>query len=355
VAIHAKNKKCIGLIFGGKSNEHQISIKSAISIYKALSSSLIERQYVIKCIYINRNGLWFSNKDALSVLSNESFSSNFDSFYPSKELNIFSNIDFNDVDIWFPILHGLNGEDGSMQGLFKISQKPFLGAGILGSATAMDKIASKILLSYSKIPQVKYFPIQNINLDNDITFNNICNQIIEYLKFPLFIKPANSGSSIGISKVNNKSQIFTAIQKAWEFDKRIIVEEGIKARELECGVIGNVDLETSEIGEVVYTSDWYDYNSKYSSNSKIIIPARIDLDTKKRIQALTIKSCRALNINGFARADFFLEKDTNKLYLNEINTIPGFTSKSMFPLLWSASGLEIDQLVAKMIEIALEL
>ena len=192
--------------------------------------------------------------------------------------------------------------------------------------------------------------IQDKNLDDNNNLKIICDQIIKKLNFPLFIKPANSGSSIGISKVINKSEILAALQKAWSIDHRIIVEEGLEVKELEVGVVGKRNLIASEVGEVNYTSDWYDYDSKYKTNNKIIIPANINSQLKEKIQTLSIQSCRALDINIFARVDFFLEKGSNNIYLNEINTIPGFTANSMFPLLWKSSGLEIDELVAKLIE-----
>jgi len=181
------------------------------------------------------------------------------------------------------------------------------------------------------------------------------NEILKKLKFPIFVKPSNSGSSLGISKVKNESEILLALEKAREIDPRILIEEGLEVREIECGIIGNSKLLTSEIGEVNYESDWYDYDSKYNSNNKIIIPAEIDSKISKEIKEIAIKSCSALNIFGFARVDFFLEKSSNKILLNEINTIPGFTKNSMFPMLWKASGLNIEQLVAKLVDISLDL
>ena len=213
----------------------------------------------------------------------------------------------------------------------------------------------KKIFTQLEIPQVNYLAIQNHDLNDHNVKNNLSIEIIEKLNLPVFVKPANSGSSLGISKANNKSEIIKALQKAWEIDSRIIIEEGLDVRELECGVIGKFKLSTSEIGEVSYSTDWYDYNSKYSMDNKIIIPADIDSQISKKIKEITIQSCKALNIYGFARVDFFLEKISNKIFLNEINTIPGFTSKSMFPMLWNASGLNIDQLVAKLIDISSDL
>ena len=213
----------------------------------------------------------------------------------------------------------------------------------------------KKIFSHLAIPQVNYLAIQNQDLNDDNVKNNLSSEIIKKLNLPVFVKPANSGSSLGISKANNKAEIIKAIQKAWVIDSRIVIEEGLDVRELECGIIGNLKLSTSKIGEVSYSTDWYDYDSKYSMDNKITIPADIDYQISEQIKDIAIRSCRALNIYGFARVDFFLEKVTNKIFINEINTIPGFTNKSMFPMLWNASGLNIYQLVAKLIDISSDL
>ena len=213
----------------------------------------------------------------------------------------------------------------------------------------------KTIFSNLKLPQVYYLVFQTEDLNDKQVKNKIINEIFKKLKFPVFVKPSNSGSSLGISKVINKSEILKALEKAREIDPRILIEQGLEVREIECGIIGNSKILTSEIGEVTYESDWYDYNSKYNSNNKITIPAEIDSTITKQIKEIAIQSCRALNIFGFARVDFFLEKSSNKIFLNEINTIPGFTKKSMFPMLWKASGLNIEQLVAKLVDISLDL
>ncbi len=344
------SKKCVGIIFGGQSNEHAISIESARTIFAALNSEINKKKFSTKVFYINKKGKWFNSKESLLILRNSINIINFAENSPFENIKIFDKIDSNDIDIWFPIVHGANGEDGSIQGLLKSTQKPFVGSGILGSALGMDKIAMKLIFSHLKIPQVNFFIIQDKNFDDLIL---ICDQIVKKLNFPLFVKPANSGSSIGISKVMNQSDILEALQKAWSIDHRIIVEEGLEVKELEVGVVGKRNLIASEVGEVNYTSDWYDYDSKYKTNNKITIPANINAQLKEKIQTLSIQSCRALDINIFARVDFFLEKGSNNIYLNEINTIPGFTANSMFPLLWKSSGLEIDELVAKLIEYSL--
>ena len=346
-------RKCVGIIFGGQSNEHAISIESAKAIFAALNSDINKKKFYTKVFYINRNGKWFDSKDSLLILKHSKDIDHFIANSLFENIKIFENIDCKDIDIWFPIIHGANGEDGSIQGLLKFTQKPFVGSGLLGSALGMDKIIMKLIFSHLKIPQVNFFIIQDKNLDDDNNLKIISDQIIKKLNFPLFVKPANSGSSIGISKVINKYDILNALRKAWSIDHRIIVEEGLDVKEIEVGVIGKKNLIASEVGEVNYISDWYDYDSKYKTNNKITIPANVDPILKEKIQTLSIQSCMALNINIFARVDFFLEKDTNKIYLNEINTIPGFTKNSMFPLLWKSSGLEIDELVAKLIEYSL--
>ena len=352
-----KEKKCIGIIFGGNSNEHYVSIYSAKTVLKALISKSNAERYSVKAFYINKHGVWFDNEISLKILENYSRNYVIDNYQvlPKGEINFLNKIEFQNVDIWFPLLHGLNGEDGAIHGLLKFTQKPLVGCGILGSALGMDKILMKKIFSYLKIPQVNHLTIQNHDLNESNIKNNLSIEIINKLNLPVFVKPANSGSSLGISKAKNKSEIINALQKAWEVDSRIVVEEGLDVRELECGIIGNFKLSASEIGEVTYSTDWYDYDSKYSMDNKLNIPADIDSKISEQIKAMAIQSCRALNIYGFARVDFFLEKISNKIFLNEINTIPGFTSKSMFPMLWNASGLNIDQLIAKLIDISLDL
>ncbi len=346
-------RKCVGIIFGGKSNEHAISIKSAKAIYSALNSEINKKRFSTKVFYINKNGKWFDSKNSILILKNSEDINNLNENSSFENIKIFDQIDCQDIDIWFPIIHGANGEDGSIQGLLQFTQKPFVGSGILGSALGMDKIVMKLIFAHLKIPQVNFFIIQDKNLDDKKNLKIICDQIIRKLNFPLFIKPANSGSSIGISKVMNQSDIIKALRKAWLIDQRIIVEEGLEVKELEVGIIGKRELIASEVGEIDYKSDWYDYDSKYKTNNKIRIPANINPNVIEKMKTLSIQSCMALNINIFARVDFFLEKGTNKIYLNEINTIPGFTSNSMFPLLWKSSGLEIDELVAKLLEYSL--
>ncbi len=350
-------KKCIGLIFGGNSNEHEVSISSAKTVYKAFNSKINKELYTVKCFYINKYGDWLNSHLSEKILIGgiENNKTNKQEIFNQKKINFLDGIEFQNVDVWFPLLHGFNGEDGSIHGLLRFTKKPLVGCGIVGSALGMDKILMKTIFSNLKLPQVNYLVFQNDDLNDKQAKNKVINEILKNLKFPVFVKPSNSGSSLGISKVKNESEILKALEKAREIDKRILIEEGLEVREIECGIIGNSKLLSSEIGEVNYESDWYDYDSKYHSNNQIIIPAEIDSIITKEIKEIAIKSCRALNIFGFARVDFFLEKSSNKIFLNEINTIPGFTKKSMFPMLWEASGLKIEQLVAKLVDISLDL
>ena len=350
-------KKCIGLIFGGESNEHEVSISSAKTVFQAFNSEINKQRFTVKAFYISKNGDWLDSDLSEKILVGEieNNKTKKQGILNQEKINFLDEIEFQNVDVWFPILHGFNGEDGSIHGLLRFTKKPLVGCGILGSALGMDKILMKSIFSNLKLPQVNYLVFQNEDFNNKEVKNKLINEILKKLNFPVFVKPSNSGSSLGISKVKNESEILQALEKARAIDPRILVEEGLEVREIECGIIGKSKLLTSEIGEVKYESDWYDYDSKYYSNNQITIPAEIDSKITKEIKEIAIKSCKALNIFGFARVDFFLEKSSNKILLNEINTIPGFTKNSMFPMLWKASGLNIEQLVAKLVDITLDL
>ena len=350
-------KKCIGLIFGGNSNEHEVSISSAKTVFQAFNSEINKERFTVKAFYINKYGDWLDSDNSEKILIDEieNNKTKKQGIFNQEKINFLDGIEFQNIDIWFPLLHGFNGEDGSIHGLLRFTKKPLVGCGIIGSALGMDKILMKTIFSNLKLPQVNYLVFQNEDLNDEEVKNKLISEILRKLNFPVFVKPSNSGSSLGISKVINESEIIQARKKAWKIDQRILVEEGLQVREIECGIIGNSKLLTSEIGEVKYSSEWYDYDSKYNSNNKITIPAEIDSTITKQIKDIAIQSCRALNIFGFARVDFFLEKSSNKILLNEINTIPGFTKNSMFPMLWKASGLNIEQLVAKLVDISLDL
>jgi len=350
-------KKCIGLIFGWNSNEHEVSISSAKTVFQAFNSEVNKQRFTVKAFYISKFGDWLDSdlSEKMLVGEIENNTTKKLGILNQERINFLDGIEFQNVDVWFPLLHGFNGEDGSIHGLLRFTKKPLVGCGIIGSSIGMDKILMKTIFSNLKLPQVNYLFFQNVDLNDEEVKNKLINEILEKLNFPVFVKPSNSGSSLGISKVINESEILQALKKAREIDPRILVEEGLEVREIECGIIGKSKLLTSEIGEVKYESDWYDYDSKYYSNNQITIPAEIDSKITKEIKEIAIQSCRAINIFGFARVDFFLEKSSNKILLNEINTIPGFTKNSMFPMLWKASGLNIEQLVAKLVDISLDL
>ena len=352
-----KKKKCIGLIFGGYSNEHDVSISSAKTVFQAFNAKINKQSFKVKAFYINKYGHWLDSdiSEQIIISEIESNTTKTQGIINQEKINFLDGIEFQNVDIWFPLLHGFNGEDGSIHGLLKFTRKPLVGCGIIGSALGMDKILMKTIFSNLKLPQVNYLVFQNEDLNDQEVKKKLTREIIKKLNFPVFVKPSNSGSSLGISKVINESEISQALEKAWGIDSRIVVEEGLEVREIECGIIGNSKLLTSEIGEVSYETDWYDYDTKYNLNNKITIPAKIDSKITQQIKETAIQSCRALNIFGFARVDFFLEKSSNKILLNEINTIPGFTKKSMFRMLWRASGLNIEQLVAKLVDISQDL
>ena len=293
-----KEKKCIGIIFGGVSNEHYVSISSARTVFKSLNSKINNKRFRVEAFYINKNGVWFNKDQSLEILKENKRNEISDKYQvlPQGAINFLNNIEFQSIDIWFPLLHGLNGEDGAIHGLLKFTQKPLVGGGILGSALGMDKILMKKIFTQLEIPQVNYLAIQNHDLNDNNVKNKLSIEIIEKLNLPVFVKPANSGSSLGISKAKNKSEIIKALQKAWEIDSRIVIEEGLDVRELECGIIGKSKLSTSEIGEVSYSTDWYDYNSKYTMNNKIIIPADIDSQISTQIKEIAIRSLSLIHI-----------------------------------------------------------
>ena len=348
-------KACVGVIFGGKSGEHNVSIKSAITVINGLQEDINYNKYKVIPIYIDIEGRWWgsdiSNHALKKGLALET--SEFKCPLPLPGFRSLP-IEHDEIDIWFPVLHGPNGEDGTIQGLLKLIGKPFVGSGVLGSALGMDKISMKAAFKQAGIPQVKYISVEKKSLNNQDKFNQLINKIEDELKYPCFIKPANLGSSVGITKAINKDDLLNGINKASILDKRIIIEEGVNARELECGALGNGEIKISEVGEInLQSSDWYDYETKYSDqNASLLIPAPISRNIKEKIQRLTQQACDAISVNGIARVDFFYVEANDEIFINEINTLPGFTSTSMYPNLWKASGFTIPQLLAYLVESA---
>ena len=313
-----KKKLRIGVLFGGVSTEHDVSLMSAKNIVAALDRT----QFEPVLIKIDMQGKWHDVSPA-ELLSK--------------------------VDVVFPILHGTNGEDGTMQGLLELTGIPYVGAGVLGSAVGMDKDVMKRLLQQAKLPIAHFVTVRHYETPN-------LNKLVKQLGgFPVFVKPANNGSSVGVSKAKTVQELASAIQKAFSFDNKILIEEAIEGREIECSVLGN-DAPTASIpGEVRPTHEFYDYEAKYidEHGAELLVPAKLTKLLQKKVQQLAIKTFTTLECAGMARVDFFVTK-RGRVLVNEINTIPGFTSISMYPRLWEASGLPYAALITRLIELALE-
>ncbi len=352
----SNKKTTIGLVFGGNSSEHEVSIKSAKTIYKAFSHSYNSDRFVVNPIYIDKYGFWEDSEYSKSILLEEK--ETIKTIRSNKvSINNLTNFpkESNKVDVWFPALHGPNGEDGVIQGLFKLTGKPFVGSGTLGSSLGMDKIAMKSIFKSFNLPQAPYIYLHKENLINKLFINSVFEKIEKIINYPCFVKPANLGSSIGISKAYSKQELINGIKIAAKYDERIIIEKNIEGRELECGVLGKSIMKSSVVGEVKFQTDWYTYESKYDENlSSTIVPANLKIEIVNKIQKLAIEACKAINAYGLARVDFFYQESTQQIYINEVNTLPGFTKSSMYPTLWEASGFKLEKLVASLIETAKE-
>ena len=351
----------VGLLFGGCSGEHEVSIRSAKAIATALTQGKNIDKYELIPIYIQKDGRWQPSNFSQQVLD-------FDN--PSllelkNENNNDSNTSSNlwqippqtaQVDVWFPVLHGPNGEDGTIQGLLKLMQVPFVGSGVLGSAMGMDKIAMKIAFDHAGLPQVKYQAVTRSQIwSNPCIFPKLCDDIEAALGYPCFVKPANLGSSVGIAKVRSRSELEKALDNAASYDRRIIVETGVEARELECAVLGNDVPKASIVGEITYNSDFYDYETKYAGGkADLLIPAPVSEAIATQIQEMATQAFLAVDAAGLGRIDFFYVEKTGEILINEINTMPGFTATSMYPILWKVSGIPFDELVDTLIQLALE-
>jgi D-alanine-D-alanine ligase len=350
-------KQIVGLLFGGCSGEHEVSITSARAIAGALAADGNAEKYDVIPFYIQKDGFWQGQQVAQNVLTSGHPLQLTDSgsatsavkrwqFPPAAE----------QVDIWFPVLHGPNGEDGTVQGLLKLMQVPFVGSGVLGSAVGMDKIAMKQVFAQAGLPQVQYMPVTRSQIwSNPCIYSKLCDQIEATLGYPCFVKPANLGSSVGISKVRNRTQLETALDNAATYDRRLIVEAGVVAREVECAVLGNDHPRISVVGEITYQSDFYDYEAKYTSGkADLVIPALLPPHVTEQIRDLAVQAFEAVDAAGLARIDFFYVESTQAVFINEINTLPGFTSTSMYPQLWQESGISFAALVDQLIQLALE-
>jgi len=340
----AKKTK-VALLFGGRSAEHEISLISASSIYKNLD----RQKYGISCIYINKKGFW-KIVEAPSLSPHDLEGDPFSSFLPWG--NEFASEPI-EADIYFPVLHGPYGEDGTIQGLFEMADVPYVGAAVLASAVGMDKAISKRLFRENNLPVVKHLSISEIRWKERPT--EILDQVNQEFSPPFFVKPANLGSSVGITKVMDLEEIRGALLTAFQYDGKILIEEGIEGREIECSVLGDAHPEASLPGEIIPYRDFYDYKDKYiEGKTKFNIPADLPSSVTRRIQDIAVAAFRAIDCSGMARVDFFLKQETEKIFLNEINTIPGFTEISMYPKLWEVSGLPYRELLDRLIAIGLE-
>ncbi len=347
--------KKIGVIFGGMSTEHDVSIVSGTSVIKNLDKT----KYEIYPIYIDQKGNWYKYSDPEEKILEVGAKIN----ATEKIENIIEYL--KNLDVLFPVLHGLYGEDGTIQGLFELLNIPYVGCKVLSSCIGMDKVYTKIVLGKANIPQAKSVYIRKYN-ENYIYIDEFFNETILSLKdlcliisnklvFPLFVKPSNSGSSVGVNKAKTLEELEHCIEFASKYDKKVLVEEFINGREVECAVIGNEDVKASCIGEILPAEEFYSFDAKYkNSNSALCIPANLPENISKEIRTLAIKAFKAIDGKGLSRVDFFVDKATSKIYLNEINTLPGFTNISMYPKLWEETGIKYSELLDKLIELSLE-
>ena len=341
----------IGLVFGGYSGEHEVSIRSATTVIHGLRSGENSQRYRVIPFYIDQEGRWWGEAFANRVLASQKPIEPPHSIETKglRELPEGSET----VQVWYPVLHGPNGEDGTVQGLFQLMRQPFVGAGVLGSAVSMDKLAMKAAFAGAGLSQVPYVGLHASELNDSARREGVLDRIEAYLQYPCFVKPANLGSSVGISKVRNRDELETGLDHAAQLDPRLVVEQGVDARELECAVLGRDQLRSSVVGEVRFDADWYDYTTKYTAGlSTTVIPAELPEGVAERVQQQALEACAALGVVGMARVDFFYDNTSHQLWINEINTLPGFTSQSMYPMLWEASGVTLDQLVHKLVQSA---
>ena len=332
----------LGVIFGGMSTENEVSVKSATSVM----NNLDKKKYEVFPIYIDKEGNW----------------SEYEGNKPIENIIKY----LKNMDVIFPVLHGLYGEDGTIQGMLELLKIPYVGCGIIASSVGMDKAYTKIIFEKANINQTKHIYIKDFDgivltyveddLDeNKIKLDEIISIVEKKLKYPLFIKPCNSGSSVGVNKAENNEDLKEGILEAFKYDSKVIIEQEIKGKEVECAVIGNsqIGVESSRVGEILSADDFYTFDAKYENrNSRTVIPASITDEQQEEIRNLAKKAFKALDGNGLSRVDFFVEEGTGKVYLNEINTMPGFTNISMYPKLMEDFGYSYSSLLDKLIEIA---
>jgi D-alanine-D-alanine ligase len=380
----------VGILFGGRSGEHEISLLSAASVFNAINKN----KYEVVPIGITKDGRWVTAADAERLLQGKfedhkhlragdpeatpgaavlakgesvvvppepqrhGSMTPFETDASSHALTRRAADRAINVDVIFPVLHGTFGEDGTIQGLLELADMPYVGAGVLGSAAGMDKDIMKSLFRAAGLPIVKHVTL--LRSEWEANSKKVQKVVESKLKYPVFVKPANLGSSVGISKAHDRKELGPAIEEAAKFDRKIVIEQGVggrkqKAREIECSVLGNDQPASSLPGEIVPSTEFYDYNAKYlDEGSQLIIPAKLSKSETKEVQRLAIGAFKAVDCSGLARVDFLMEPKSRKIYLNEINTMPGFTAISMYPKLWAASGLSYPDLIERLIHLGLE-
>ncbi len=350
-----KQRLRVGVLFGGRSGEHEVSLASAASVIRGLDPE----KYEAVLIGISKDGRWLAGAGAQKMLP-EVLKSGQSVVLPA-DPNVAALMPMGEsrggalhVDVVFPVLHGTFGEDGTVQGLLDLAGLPYVGAGVLGSSVGMDKDVQKRLYKQAGIPVGDFLAVPRAEWEKSRA--KVLRAVEKKFRFPLFVKPATLGSSVGMTKVHNRAELPAALDLAAEFALKIIVERAIEGREIEVSVLGNADPKASVPGEIVPHREFYDYAAKYlEEGTRLLIPAPLKPAQVRRFQDYAVRGFLAIECAGMARVDFFLERRTGRIYLNEINTIPGFTSISMYPKLWEASGIPFGKLVDRLIELALEL
>lgn len=352
------NKLHVAVLFGGRSGEHEVSLMSARSVLSVLDPA----RYEVTQVGITRDGAWLTGRDVLDKFERNDFAGLLPAIVspdPSeKGIHILEGVSglkkWTDIDVFFPVLHGTFGEDGTLQGLFELADAAYVGAGVVGSAVGMDKGIFKDVMTANNIPVVDTLVVSRAEIQKDMAA--VVQKAEALSGYPLFTKPANLGSSVGVTKCNNRSDLQEGLMEAASFDRRILVQKGIRnPREIEVSVLGNAEPVASVPGEILPSREFYSYESKYiDGTSGLVIPAQLSVETSELIREYAVRAYKAIDCAGMARVDFFVEKDTDRIYLNEVNTIPGFTRISMYPKLWEASGLPYNKLIDRLIELAME-
>jgi D-alanine-D-alanine ligase len=342
----------VGLLFGGRSVEHEVSITSATSILGALDPS----RYEVTLVAVDHDGRWHLGPAAESLAAAVQGEEVHLPAVPGEQTIVSSEDPVRnpgrELDVIFPVIHGRGGEDGSLQGLLELAGVPYVGSGVLGSALQMDKEVTKRLLAAADLPVTPWVCVRARELGDAAA---VVERILDEIGLPLFVKPANQGSSVGISRVDDRDALIPALRNAARFDTKILAERAIDGREIEVALLGNDPIEASVPGEICTRNDFYDYEAKYlDDNTELLVPAPLDEEQTERARQLALKATVVLEGAGLARVDFLLERSTNRFFINEVNSIPGFTSKSMYPLLWESSGVSYPALLDRLIELALE-